>query len=128
MYDPVVHVPLIVRYPGAAGRVDDLVSLMDLGPTIMEAAGVEIPEYCEGRPLGLEYCSARRQIMHVGEPQTQFFKRCFLKIVFLTLFFKGCVFKGCFLRGLFLRVVVFKGCVLKNKFLIFLNVFLTFFF
>ena len=52
MYDPVVHVPLIVRYPGAAGRVDDLVSLMDLGPTIMEAAGVEIPDYCEGRSLG----------------------------------------------------------------------------
>lgn len=54
MYDPIVHVPLIIRHPGSVGQpaeVSDLVSLMDLGPTILEAAGVEIPAYLEGRSL-----------------------------------------------------------------------------
>ena len=55
MYDPVVHVPLIVRdsrNPGLAGRqTEDLVSLMDLGPTLLQAAGLEAPGYLEGRSL-----------------------------------------------------------------------------
>ena len=54
MYDPIVHVPLIIRHPGSVSvpsAVDDLVSLMDLGPTILEAAGVEVPTYIEGRSL-----------------------------------------------------------------------------
>ena len=54
MYDPIVHVPLIIRHPGSKEKpveVTDLVSLMDLGPTILEAAGVEIPTYLEGRSL-----------------------------------------------------------------------------
>jgi len=32
--------------------VADLVSLMDLGPTVLEAAGVAVPSYFEGRSLG----------------------------------------------------------------------------
>ena len=59
MYDPIVHVPLIVRdaRDGKKGslahptEVDDLVSLMDLGPTILEAARLEVPSYLEGRSL-----------------------------------------------------------------------------
>lgn len=54
MYDPIVHIPLIIRHPGSSSQpteVNDLVSLMDLGPTILEAAGVEIPAYIEGRSL-----------------------------------------------------------------------------
>ncbi|MFZ1752300.1 MAG: sulfatase-like hydrolase/transferase [Caldilineaceae bacterium] len=54
MYDPIVHVPLIIRHPGSVDNpstVTDLVSLMDLGPTILEAAGVEIPTYLEGQSL-----------------------------------------------------------------------------
>lgn len=56
MYDPIVHVPLIVRdrRPGCAGRsgrVDDLVSLMDVGPTVLDAAGLAVPGYMEGRSL-----------------------------------------------------------------------------
>lgn len=55
MYDPIVHVPLIVRHPGSVGnpiQVDELVSLMDIGPTVLEAAGLEAPDYFEGRSLG----------------------------------------------------------------------------
>ena len=54
MYDPITHVPLIIRYPdGSRGgeRVNDLASLMDIGPTILEAAGIETPRYLEGRSL-----------------------------------------------------------------------------
>ena len=54
MYDPIVHVPLIIRHPGSVGapsEVNELVSLMDLGPTILEAAGVDAPTYLEGRSL-----------------------------------------------------------------------------
>jgi arylsulfatase A-like enzyme len=54
MYDAVVHIPLIIRYPGstdAPDQVEDLVSLIDLGPTVLEAAGVPIPTYMEGRSL-----------------------------------------------------------------------------
>ena len=51
MYDPIVHIPLIIRYGERQGTVNDLVSLIDLGPTILEAAGIEIPAYLEGRSL-----------------------------------------------------------------------------
>ncbi|MEZ4833685.1 MAG: sulfatase-like hydrolase/transferase [Caldilineaceae bacterium] len=54
MYDPIVHIPLIIRRPGSAGQpssVTDLVSLMDLGPTILSAAGLDVPDYLEGRSL-----------------------------------------------------------------------------
>ena len=59
MYDPIVHVPLIIRHPASVGNpsgVDDLVSLMDLGPTVLQAAGVDVPDYVEGRSL-LPYLS-----------------------------------------------------------------------
>ena len=54
MYDPVVHVPMCIRYPGAINHpseVHDLVSLMDIGPTVLEAGGIELPTYMEGRSL-----------------------------------------------------------------------------
>lgn len=46
LYDEVVRVPLIVRYPGhvAAGRrVAGQVRLMDVGPTLFSLAGVRLP-------------------------------------------------------------------------------------
>ena len=54
MYDPIVHIPLMIRTPQSVdrpGETRDLVSLMDLGPTILEAAGVAVPTYLEGRSL-----------------------------------------------------------------------------
>ena len=48
MYDPIVHIPLIIR---TAGSVDNPSTVTDLGPTILEAAGVEVPTYLEGRSL-----------------------------------------------------------------------------
>ncbi len=54
MYDPIVHIPLVIRHPGSIGNpadVHDLVSLIDLGPTILQAAGLDVPAYFEGRSL-----------------------------------------------------------------------------
>jgi N-sulfoglucosamine sulfohydrolase len=52
LYDPGLHVPLIARWPGRikAGRVSsDLVSLEDLAPTWLQAAGVPVPRAMDGR-------------------------------------------------------------------------------
>lgn len=54
LYDSGTHVPLAVRWgakvdPGR--RVTDFVSLADLAPTFLEAAGVAIPEQMTGRSM-----------------------------------------------------------------------------
>jgi arylsulfatase A-like enzyme len=52
--DSGLHEPLIVRWPGrvAPGSVrTDVVALMDLAPTMLRLAGVEVPEYMHGRPF-----------------------------------------------------------------------------
>ena len=53
-YDSGIHSPLIVRWPGVldAGTVnDELVSVMDLGPTVLSLAGVPVPPHLHGRPF-----------------------------------------------------------------------------
>ncbi|MEZ5354747.1 MAG: sulfatase-like hydrolase/transferase [Bryobacteraceae bacterium] len=52
LYDHLLHVPLLVRYPGVAAagrRVHDAVQLLDLFPTIAEATGSKAPEGVELR-------------------------------------------------------------------------------
>ena len=53
LYDFGSSVPLAIRWGGAEGGrvVDDLVSLTDLAPTLLDAAGVEVPERMTGRSL-----------------------------------------------------------------------------
>lgn len=53
MYESSVRVPAIVAGPGVAAdhRVDALTSLFDLGPTILELAGVTPPEWMEAHSL-----------------------------------------------------------------------------
>ena len=51
-YDSGIHSPLIVRWPGMIepGTVsDELVSTMDLGPTVLSICGVEVPRHLHGR-------------------------------------------------------------------------------
>ena len=51
LYDPGLHVPLLVRWPGRAkpGSVcDSLVSGEDLTPTLLDVAGVQIPDSITG--------------------------------------------------------------------------------
>jgi arylsulfatase A-like enzyme len=48
-----IHVPMALTGPGffGGGRVTDLVSLVDLPPTLLDAAGLPIPEDMEGRSI-----------------------------------------------------------------------------
>jgi arylsulfatase A-like enzyme len=52
-YDELLRVPLIVRgksFP-TAGESDDPVGLVDLAPTVLDAAGMRVPKWMEGRSL-----------------------------------------------------------------------------
>ena len=51
MYEEGFHIPLIVRTPGGrAGAVNhDLVSMLDLAPTVLDLAGVKVPADIQGR-------------------------------------------------------------------------------
>ena len=52
VYDSGLRVPLLVRWPGVIGPgtvTHDLVSLMDLGPTVLSIAGVPIPPHMQGQ-------------------------------------------------------------------------------
>lgn len=60
LYETGVHVPLVVYVPekwqhlspvGAGKRTDAFVSFIDFGPTVMNLAGVEVPEAMDGRPF-----------------------------------------------------------------------------
>jgi arylsulfatase A-like enzyme len=54
MYEEGIRLPLILRYPRlkrARTRSADLVSLIDIFPTLCEAAGVAVPASVEGRSL-----------------------------------------------------------------------------
>jgi arylsulfatase A-like enzyme len=54
LYESAVRVPLIVRWPGVQHRgwvSDAAVELVDLFPTVLDAAGVQEPAYVAGRSL-----------------------------------------------------------------------------
>jgi arylsulfatase A-like enzyme len=52
-YDDLLRVPLLVRGPGIAPGtvVDEPVGTIDVAPTALAAAGLDIPDRMEGRPL-----------------------------------------------------------------------------
>ena len=58
LYDSGLRVPLMIRWPKALGSTlkpgstsDELVSFIDLAPTVLALAGVEIPAHLQGRVL-----------------------------------------------------------------------------
>lgn len=66
VYDSGVHVPLLVRWPGkiAPGTLrEDLVSLIDLAPTVLSIAGIRAASHLQGRPfLGEPRASERSYV------------------------------------------------------------------
>jgi N-sulfoglucosamine sulfohydrolase len=65
LYDGGTHVPLIVRFPDGrnAGEVrEDLVSLIDVTAQSLVLAGIEIPEWMEGRSF-LENTTTKRDYL-----------------------------------------------------------------
>lgn len=73
LYDPLARVPLIIKYPRRldAGSVrDELVSTVDVAPTILQAAGLNIPPAMRGQNLAapaaareVVFCETRPQVM-----------------------------------------------------------------
>ena len=58
LYDSGMRVPMIVRFPNKwrAGEVDDqLISFIDLKPTILSLAGIDPPDYIQGQAFLGEY-------------------------------------------------------------------------
>ena len=53
-YDCLTRVPLMIRWPGkfkGGTKIDSLVELIDLAPTLLEAAGIPVPSAMQGRSL-----------------------------------------------------------------------------
>src|SRR5262249_35857126 len=54
LYEPVLHVPLVVKFPGAApprGDAPDPVQLVDVMPTVLHVAGAPVPAGVQGEAL-----------------------------------------------------------------------------
>ncbi|MFW6277553.1 MAG: sulfatase [Prolixibacteraceae bacterium] len=54
IYDSGIHVPFMVRFPKklfAGAKVDELVSFVDIAPTMLSLVGIDIPEYLQGQPF-----------------------------------------------------------------------------
>jgi arylsulfatase A-like enzyme/Flp pilus assembly protein TadD len=59
LYDETIHVPLIIKLPGdhlpgklqAGKRIDSRVRLVDVLPTILQVAGLEVPRQVQGQSL-----------------------------------------------------------------------------
>ena len=69
LYDDLLHVPAIVRWPGyiRVGRIDALTEHVDLVPTLLDFAGVRVPIGCQGRSLGpllLGETDTHRTVVH----------------------------------------------------------------
>lgn len=73
VYDTGTRVPMIVKIPpryrvdgqGTPGSVDDrLINLIDLGPTMLNLAGVAVPRHMQGRAFLGEQLPAARHFIH----------------------------------------------------------------
>ena len=60
LYDPGIEVALLIRWPGWHGVREDLVSNVDVLPTVLELAGLPAPASVQGRSLVRD--SGRREI------------------------------------------------------------------
>jgi arylsulfatase A-like enzyme len=50
MYDTITRIPLLIRTPKTTGRIDkELFSQIDIGPTLLELAGIPIPSRLDGQ-------------------------------------------------------------------------------
>ncbi len=73
--DPeLVEVPLIIKWPGQqqGARRDQLVSLVDLFPTLLRAAGIELPENIDGLPLQAAKALEKRSAVWMEEHDSDF--------------------------------------------------------
>lgn len=72
LFDELLHVPMVVKPPRTSGRgtvSQELVSLVDVYPTVLSELGFSVPETVEGRSL---FAEGDRQAVFAeyGEPET----------------------------------------------------------
>lgn len=64
------HIPFVVKYPKGehAGEVcDDLISSVDLAPTVLSLVGIEIPDHLQGQAfLGSQASKDKRKYVYAG--------------------------------------------------------------
>lgn len=70
LYDSGLHVPLAIRFPDRqlAGLTDEqLISFIDLAPTVFSLTGAPLPDYLDGRVfLGNQRAAMPRQFIHAA--------------------------------------------------------------
>ena len=69
LYDSGLHVPMMVRFPsgqGAGTQREELVSFVDLAPTILSFAGADVPDQMPGRDLFSPEESAERDFVYAA--------------------------------------------------------------
>ncbi len=73
MYESGLHIPLVIRFPkkwahlapGKAGtKTDRIVTFLDFAPTLLSLAGVEIPDYMQGKAFLGKQQAAPRDYAH----------------------------------------------------------------
>ncbi|MEM9411766.1 MAG: sulfatase, partial [Planctomycetota bacterium] len=71
VYDSGIHVPLIVRWPNkkeAGTTSSELVSFVDMAPTVLSVAGLKVPEHMHGKAfLGEQKQPSRKYIYAVRD-------------------------------------------------------------
>ncbi|MFR9708121.1 sulfatase [Paenibacillus sp. MB22_1] len=74
MYEPVVRIPLLVKLPqnvNGGMRLDTFAEIIDILPTILDAAGIAVPEEVQGKSL-LPVCRGESK-EHRTEAHSQYF-------------------------------------------------------
>lgn len=69
LYDSGIHVPFMVRWPdgrGAGTRNGELVSFVDIAPTVLDLAGAEVPEWMTGRIFLGDRAGPERGYIHAA--------------------------------------------------------------
>ncbi len=93
-YEELVHVPLIVSCPARLPekiRSQALVELVDLAPTILDFAGIEVPERMQGRSLSNILLGKTERDIHKESVYCEFYNAlpAAHKGVFATMYFDG---------------------------------------
>jgi N-sulfoglucosamine sulfohydrolase len=69
IYDSGLHVPFIIRFPNnqlAGTVVDDLISFVDIPPTMLSLAGIKPPDYMQGQAFLGSYKAEPRQYVYAA--------------------------------------------------------------
>lgn len=75
-YEPAIHIPLIISWPGritGGRRIESLVELVDLAPTLLEAAHLSVPPAMQGRSLWPILSNSHQQDTHRNDVYCEYY-------------------------------------------------------